>query len=84
MVNGIGSVEVSIHYPDRARGVIHEFRRNIRHLTADLGPRCPIYSDIWTCISIDVNFVVFLCRDKDVCVCTLLSILPIIRLEKHL
>lgn len=39
-------------------------------------------------MSIDVNFVIFLCIDKDVSVCTLLSILTIIgmyiRLGKRL
>lgn len=69
-------------------GTILEFRCNKRHLTADLGTRCPIDSNIWTCISIDVNFVIFLCRGKEVSVCTLLSILTIIgmyiRLDKHL
>lgn len=70
------------------RGTMPEFRRNRRHLTADLGARCPTYSNIWTCISIDVNFVLFLCRGKDVSVWTFLSILTIIgiyiQLDKRL
>ena len=61
---------------------MHESRCNRPHLTADLGARCLIDSNIWTCISIDVNFVVFLCGDKCVSICTLLSIHSIAEMYK--